>query len=380
MVVAGEGTGDGRLAGLVRAAPGLELAGVAGTPEAALDVGRRTRPHVALVESDLPGDRGRAAAQALHDDVPATRIVALSAAADRGSVLAMLQAGAVSYLLAGTSDERIVQTVRRTAEGASRLATEVTRGVVDELVQQLDVQARAARVFNEKFERIEAALRDEIVNVCFQPVLDLSTRAVIGFEALARFTRPPTDDPEHWFREAAESGLTVELEIAAVESALLHLDRMPAGASLMINVSPSLAVIGALERLLVPGPAERVVIEITEHAPVEDYDAFNDAVAGLRRAGTRLAVDDAGAGFASLRHILRLAPDVIKLDIELTRGIDQDPVRHALGVALASFAADIGAGIIAEGIETAGELAALRDLGIPWGQGYFLGRPAPLTQ
>ena len=91
--------------------------------------------------------------------------------------------------------------------------------------------------------------------------------------------------------------------------------------------------------------------------------------------GVRLAIDDTGAGFASLAHILKLAPDLIKLDRELTSGIDRDPVRCAPGAALVSFASRIGAEIIAEGIETASELEVLRGLGIRYGQGFLLCRP-----
>jgi EAL domain-containing protein (putative c-di-GMP-specific phosphodiesterase class I) len=125
-------------------------------------------------------------------------------------------------------------------------------------------------------------------------------------------------------------------------------------------------------------PEGRVVLEITEHAPVDDYDHLTAALERLRRAGVSVAVDDAGAGFASLQHILRLRPDVIKLDITLVRDINRDPVKRALASSLVTFAGDIGSQITAEGIETPEELAALVDLGVPWGQGYYLGRPGPL--
>jgi len=124
-------------------------------------------------------------------------------------------------------------------------------------------------------------------------------------------------------------------------------------------------------------PASRMVIEITEHAQVDDYAALNEALALLREHKVRLAIDDAGAGFASLQHIIRLAPDFIKLDITLTRGIDEAPVRRALATALISFASEIGAAIIAEGIETRGEFDTLRALGVPFGQGFYLAPPSP---
>lgn len=120
------------------------------------------------------------------------------------------------------------------------------------------------------------------------------------------------------------------------------------------------------------------MLEITEHAHVEDYNCLLQAIEPLRARGVRLAVDDAGAGYSSLQHILQLQPDLIKLDIGLTRSIDLDPARRALASALVSFARETGSHIIAEGVETASELAALRSIGVDKAQGYFLGRPMHL--
>jgi EAL domain-containing protein (putative c-di-GMP-specific phosphodiesterase class I) len=162
-----------------------------------------------------------------------------------------------------------------------------------------------------------------------------------------------------------------------VRAAVARFADLPAQAYLSVNVSPATVVTGRVGEVVAEVPGERLVVELTEHARVADYDELADALKPLRTRGARVAVDDAGAGFAGLVHILRLVPDIIKLDIGLTRGIDQDPVRRALALSLVGFARDTGAGIVAEGIETAQELEALRDLGITWGQGYFLARPGP---
>jgi EAL domain-containing protein (putative c-di-GMP-specific phosphodiesterase class I) len=124
--------------------------------------------------------------------------------------------------------------------------------------------------------------------------------------------------------------------------------------------------------------AEALVLELTEHADVDDYPTLHNALACLRSGGIRVAVDDTGSGFASLRHILNLRPDIIKLDLALVRDINQDPARRALAQGMLTFASEIGAEIVAEGIETTAELAVLQDIGIPHGQGYLLGRPAAL--
>ena len=124
--------------------------------------------------------------------------------------------------------------------------------------------------------------------------------------------------------------------------------------------------------------AERVVVEITEHEAVEDYDHLVDGLAPLRARGARVAIDDAGAGFASLRHTLRIAPDIVKLDLSLTRAIDTDRAKRALATALTSFATEMRFDLVAEGVETAGELATLRELGVRFGQGFYLAEPGPL--
>ena len=122
-----------------------------------------------------------------------------------------------------------------------------------------------------------------------------------------------------------------------------------------------------------------LIVEITEHERIDDYAAVRAALQALG-PNVKLAVDDAGSGYASLRHILALQPAYVKLDIEWVRGLDREPVRRALVSGLAYFATETGCELIAEGIETQEELQALRDLGIGLGQGYLLGRPAPVEE
>jgi EAL domain-containing protein (putative c-di-GMP-specific phosphodiesterase class I) len=212
----------------------------------------------------------------------------------------------------------------------------------------------------------------------FQPVADLRSGTVLGVEALARFSAQPRRPPNEWFDEATTLGLGPELELTAVRAALVHFDEVPPEGFLALNISPGTATTPELVELLSGVPSERVVLELTEHARVNDYDVLLAALQPLRDRGVRIAVDDAGAGYAGLQHVLRLQPEVLKLDIALTRGIDTDPARRALATALVSFASEIRATIIAEGIETAAELATLRGLSVPWGQGYHLARPGTL--
>jgi EAL domain-containing protein (putative c-di-GMP-specific phosphodiesterase class I) len=181
-----------------------------------------------------------------------------------------------------------------------------------------------------------------------------------------------------WFADAASLGLGAELELAAVLAALAQLEDLEPAWRLAVNLSPSTMCRPEFRELVQHVPLRRLAFELTEHQQVADYAGLNDVLTELRSRGALLAVDDAGAGFASLRHILKLTPDVIKLDMALTRAVDTDPVKRALAAALVRFARDIGAAITAEGIETEAELATLRELGITYGQGFFLAHPAPL--
>ena len=226
-------------------------------------------------------------------------------------------------------------------------------------------------------ERVRRVLRGRGLSISYQPIVDLRCGGRLGFEALARFAGPPSG-PDAWFADAAGVGLDAELESLAIEAALDALPWMPGGAYLSINASPAMVVSGRVKALLSGVAVDRVVLEITEHAPMPGYDVLGGALRPLRAAGLRVAVDDAGAGYASFSHILNLRPDVIKLDITITRDIDKDVGRQALASALRTFAGDTGSTVVAEGVETEAELGALRELGMGAAQGYHLGRPGPL--
>jgi EAL domain-containing protein (putative c-di-GMP-specific phosphodiesterase class I) len=227
---------------------------------------------------------------------------------------------------------------------------------------------------------IRVTIAERSMEMHFQPIFDLKNGGVMGVEALARFAPHPIRPPDEWFLEAASVGRGVDLEITALNLALEQLDRLPAGMYLSLNATADTIQSEEFQATLNDVPAERIVLELTEHAPVDDYRGLETVIERLRSKGLRVAVDDAGAGFSSLRHILNLQPDVIKLDIDLIRGIDRDPARQALGRALLNFASEAyGASIVAEGIETNAELETLRDLGCPCGQGFYLGRPERLS-
>jgi EAL domain-containing protein (putative c-di-GMP-specific phosphodiesterase class I) len=225
--------------------------------------------------------------------------------------------------------------------------------------------------------RIEAAIAGIGLHMVFQPIVRLSSLEMVGVEALSRFEGgPPT--PDAWFREAAGVGRGVELEMASLALAIAAIPELPEDVYLSVNASPDL--IGRWAHREVPPqvPLDRLVLEITEHEPIHDYGLLLEALEPVRARGMRVAIDDAGAGYSSFRHILLIKPDVIKLDISITHAIDQDPSRRALATALISFAAEIDASLVAEGIETPAELETLQRLGATLGQGYLFARPTPL--
>ena len=366
------------LAGVVRSHASLELAGTAEDGRQAVDLVARWRPDVVLMDVRMPHVDGAEATRRIRARGLPTRVVALSAHDDRKTLLAMLQAGAVGYLVKGCPVAEIVRAAEHAAQGLSALSGQVSTELIHEMTFRLGQDEQAARRRSEIVRRVQAAL-DGALDTVLQPIIDLSSGAAVGVEALTRFPADPARTPDRCFAEAAEVGLRTELELAALHAALALRRRLPAGLYLAVNAGPDTVLSPQFTALGADGLLDGVVLEITEHAPVDDYVALARVLTPLRAAGLRVAIDDAGAGFASLRHILRLDPDLIKLDMALTQGMHRDRAKHALATALISFANEIGAAVVAEGIEEAAEVEALRALGVRYGQGFHLRRPAPPT-
>lgn len=240
---------------------------------------------------------------------------------------------------------------------------------------EMDQRERDAR-----FRRVESVLANETIEPVFQPIVELESERVIAYEALSRFPGNPGHTPDRWFQDAWGIGLGIPLELLATRrAAAAALPRLPRDVSLSINASPpAVAAHGFLRSI--GGCADRVAIEITEHLHVGDYEAVRGQLLSVREAGGQVAIDDFGAGYASLQHILEVGPEWIKLDISLTKRIGGDPLAQALATALVSFAEETRVCVVAEGIETAEELKTLSGLGIRFGQGFHLGRPERLEK
>ena len=222
---------------------------------------------------------------------------------------------------------------------------------------------------------IQQMLTNRGFSPVFQPIVDLSDGAVVGYETLTRFA--DGTDAQTRFTEASRVGMGLELERATMAAALEAASGQLGDRWLSVNVSPHFLASGDPAPLMRNADCE-IVLELTEHDPIDDYGDITRAVRGLG-SQVRLSIDDAGAGYACLTHVLWLQPEFVKLDRGWVNGIDKDPARQALVAGLESFASRTGSTLIAEGVETEAELETLKGLRVDLGQGYLLGRPQPLA-
>ncbi len=269
--------------------------------------------------------------------------------------------------LSRTPDRSMTERDVGVLRASAALATE-------QIESNLEVDVRRSALQN----TIGKLIDGKRLTIFHQPIHFLADNLPAGVECLARFPDAGTRGPDCWFNEADEIGMGVELEMLAVRSALATLPYVPARHYMSINASPATIISGALELALADHDGSQLVIEVTEHQEVTDFAALANALRTLSPKA-RIAIDDVGAGYAGMRHIVDLAPDILKLDMSLTRDIFRDPARRALAGALVKFSEEIGCSLVAEGIECAAERDILADLGITYGQGYFYSPPLPIV-
>jgi EAL domain-containing protein (putative c-di-GMP-specific phosphodiesterase class I) len=223
---------------------------------------------------------------------------------------------------------------------------------------------------------LNAIIASGAFTIAFQPIVDLQGGTVVGFEALSRFADGTR--PDRRFADAEAVGLGIELQTATLAAAISAASGLPGDAFVSLNVSPNLVLAGDRLARLLDGAPVPIVLEITEHMPVADYGQLRAALDSLGPV-VRFAIDDAGAGYSSFRHIVELRPDFVKLDIALVRSIEDDPARQAFVAGMVYFVLRTGCTLIAEGIETAAERDTLQGLAVDLGQGYLFGRPEPIA-
>jgi len=253
---------------------------------------------------------------------------------------------------------------------------EVMRAFASLSADQVNRQLTSDFATRSKLESIESILEECAFEIALQPIQRLQDQSIAGYEALCRFSRMPYRAPNLWFDDAAEVGLQAKLELLVIDKALGILPKLPNACYLAVNTSPATLAGGKVADLVAAAGGERIVVEITEHDEIENLDVLLMEIDRLREHGARIAIDDAGAGYSGLQQIIRLRPDVIKLDMSLTQDVDKDLARRALASAMVQFARDTNARVVAEGIETEAEMRTLKNIGVELGQGYHLGRPA----
>jgi EAL domain-containing protein (putative c-di-GMP-specific phosphodiesterase class I) len=222
-------------------------------------------------------------------------------------------------------------------------------------------------------DTVEAMIAKRAYQPVFQPIIELATGRTVGFEALTRFADGRR--PDLVFGCADLAGVGLELELRTLEAAILAARELPTGTWLSLNVSPKLVVESPALAIVLAAGDRPLVLEITEHVPIDDYRAVRAAIEGFG-PGVRVAVDDAGAGIANFSHLVELRPQLVKVDAGLIRDLDLDLARQAAVVGLVHFAAKAGCEVIAEGIETEAERATALALGVTHGQGFLMARPA----
>ncbi|MGH2710090.1 MAG: EAL domain-containing protein [Actinomycetota bacterium] len=217
------------------------------------------------------------------------------------------------------------------------------------------------------------------IDIAFQPILDLNTERTVGVEALARFASGAVPVPS-WLQGAQVAGIGVEVEVQLARVALAKLPEIPPTLFLSVNVSPQALVSAAFSSCIAEHDITRVVFEITEHTPFPDPRPLAIQMAKVRERGGRIALDDVGSGYTSIRHVLELAPEFIKLDRTMIVTAEHETHHRAMIRGLTCFAEEAGSSIVAEGIETRQQLDMLRGLGVGLGQGFLWGRPGPLSK
>jgi diguanylate cyclase (GGDEF)-like protein/PAS domain S-box-containing protein len=391
--------------------------------EHALTRGARTDAHVGVLFVDLDDfktvndTRGHADGDRLLQEI-ALRLESCLRAGDTAARLGGDEFGVLVESVAGpdaleATAARVLEALRQPVELANgvvvvsasvgmAVSTAADRGV-EEFLRKADLAMydakragkRRARLYDPRLEddvhtvggqwfarddeqraEIESVLADpDGLTMVFQPIMDLRTGRVAGYESLSRFNREPRRSPDLWFAQAHRCGLGYALEAKAVQAALAWAGSRPAGTYLTFNLSPSSLLSDQVMRVL-PERLDGLVVEITENELVSGDPAILKALASLRARGARLAVDDTGAGYAGLTHVMRLQPDIIKLDRALTTGVDLDPAKAPLISSFVRYARDIDAAVCAEGVETLAELERLADLDVAYGQGYGIARPS----
>ncbi|HEV8564292.1 MAG TPA: EAL domain-containing protein [Actinomycetota bacterium] len=346
----------------------LRFVGAAEEAEAAIELAASVQPDVALVDVRMPGGGGVRAAREIVRRSPTTKVIAVSAFEDAETILSMLHAGARFYVSKTDPTDQILEAIHRAVDDGEQPKNEIER-IVRAFDDWMDRRGDRPSLDELRKARIGEVLRPGALGVRFERVVDLSTGGVVGEEAIPVFPHDMERSPLELFADAQAVDLLTRLELTFVQAALDALDRVPHDRWISLSVSLSTAGSAELLDLLSEAPPERVVLQLTELEPVNDRERLERSITRWRASGVRIAIDDVGPGIASLRDLVRIRPDFVKLDTSVIRGIEDDLSRQRLVRALLSIAEDLGSTVIAKGADTAAAVETLVRLGSRLAQG-----------
>jgi EAL domain-containing protein (putative c-di-GMP-specific phosphodiesterase class I)/CheY-like chemotaxis protein len=360
---------------LIGSDPSLHFVGAAHDAEDAIEMAVRERPDVVLLDVRMPGGGGLRAAREISKRCAPTKVVALSAHEDSDTVIAMISAGASAYVPKGDSTDRILRTIHRTIDANYASVDQPPQlALISPLLPRRTQQSTA----------VAKAILDGAITVEFEPIEDLSTGRVVGFDARPRVATLPHRSYDNWLADAEAADLLLDIEMAAFRASLLALGAIPDDLFLEFEVTPSTLTEGRFRRAIRRQIGSRIVLGLSPLAPM-DAAVLGAAgptgiLATLRGRGVRLAARDVGPGFSGLRHLTLLSPELARLDETLVRSLGQSFSTHSIVAALVACASDVRARLIAPGVESEEQLQELRNLGVELVQGPIVGGPIPISE
>jgi DNA-binding NarL/FixJ family response regulator len=362
------------LRALIGSDPSLRFVGAARDAEDAIELAVRERPDVVLLDVRMPGGGGLRATREITKRCGSTKVVALSAHEDSDTVIGMISAGASAYVPKGDSTEKILRTIHRAVDSNyAATAQKPPLNVVSPLLPRRTQQSTA----------VAKAILDGAITTEFEPIADLATGQIVGLDARPRVATLPHRSYDTWLADAEAADLLLDVELAAFRASLLALPMIPEHLFLEFEVTPSTAIEGRFRRAIRRPVASRIALGFSPLAPADTAALGTDPngiLAGLRGRGVRIAARDVGPGFAGLRHLSHLSPDLARLDGTLVRALGESFSSHSIVAAMVACASDVGARLIAPGVGSEEQLQELRNLGVEMVQGPVVGGPIPLSE
>jgi DNA-binding NarL/FixJ family response regulator len=363
------------LRALIGSDPSLHFVGAAHNAEDAIALTLRERPDIVLLDVRMPGGGGLRATREITKRCAPTKVVALSAHEDPDTVIGMISAGASAYVPKGDPTDKILRTIHRAMDPDY---------VADDPPPQLALDSPMLPRRTQQSTAVARAILDGVITAEFEPIADLATGQIVGLDAHPRVATLPHRSYDTWLADAEATDLLLDLEMSAFRASLSAFPLIPEDLFLEFEVTQSTATEGRFRRAIRGSVAPRIVLGFSPLAPssAPELEAADPGgvVATLRGRGVRISSRDAGPGFASLRHLSRLSPELARLDPTLVRSLGVSFSSHSIVAAVAACAADLGARVIAPGVESLEQLHELRNLGVELIQGPIVADSIPISE